>query len=106
MIRLKFSPQAQSDLRGLGEHLVEVAGPRIAARYLRGLRRRLSRLREMPKTGVLLPDYGEGVRFVPYQSHVIYYELTEVLTVLRVLHAAQNRDAIMRGYKPSGTAEE
>ena len=55
----------------------------------------------MPKTGVLVPDYGPKTRFVPCGSHIIYYEIdVRDLVVLRVLHASQDRDAIMRGGEP------
>lgn len=77
-------------------YLRREAGPRKAARYLRDINQRLARLREMPKAGVALPEYGPSVRFVPCRRHVIYYELdAQFVVILRVLHAAQDRDSIM-----------
>lgn len=81
----------------IAEYLRAEAGPRAAARYMRDLHIRLAHLREAPKVGVLVPDYGPGTRFVPCRRHVIYYEVeTKHLVVLRVLHAAQDRRSIMR----------
>jgi toxin ParE1/3/4 len=94
---LRFAVEARADMVSIADYLRAEAGPRAAARYLRDLHQRLSRLRERPKVGVLVPDYGAGVRFVPCRRHVIYYEVEKKhVVVLRVLHGAQDRDAIMR----------
>lgn len=95
---LRFSPEARVDLRNLTFYLRDEAGPRAAAKYARDISHRLERLRTTPKAGVLLPDYGAHVRFVPCRRHIIYFELQQrTVVILRVLHALQDRDAIMRG---------
>lgn len=84
------------------EYLRREAGPRVAARYLRDINQRLIRLRDMPRTGVALPEYGPSVRFVPCRRHVVYYELeAQVVIILRILHAAQDRESIMLERKKS-----
>lgn len=51
----------------------------------------------MPQTGSLRPEFGEGVRFHISGSYVIYVDVREdAVEVLRILHAAQDRDYIMR----------
>ncbi len=94
--RLRYSPEARADLQSAKDYLYQEAGPRVAARYIRSLRDRLDRLREMPKTGVAIPEYGATVRFAPCRRHLIYYELeNRTIVVLRILHSARDRDAIM-----------
>jgi toxin ParE1/3/4 len=93
---LRFSPEARADLQAMGSYFRREAGPRAAARYLRDVSQRLARLRQSPKTGVALPEYGDSVRFVPCRRHVIYYELdSRGVIVLRILHASQDRESIM-----------
>lgn len=95
--KLQFSDDAQADLRTLAFYLAREAGPRVAAKQLRRLRERAARLPDMPRTGPSYEDQGDAVRFVPVGSYVIYYEVTpDRVIILRVLHAARDRDAIMR----------
>ena len=94
--KLQFGDSAQTDLRMISLYLAREAGPRVAAKQLRRLRDRAVRLRDMPRTGPSYDDHGDAVRFVPCGPYVIYYQVTTAeVIVLRVLHAAQDRDAIM-----------
>jgi plasmid stabilization system protein ParE len=44
------------------------------------------------------PKFGAKTRFTPCGSYVIYYDADpKVVAVLRVLHAARDRDAIFGG---------
>lgn len=98
MWRLSISPEARGDIQALSTYLRAEAGPRAAARYLRALQARIARLREMPFAGVLTEDHGGSIRFVPCRRHIIYYEVaSDRVLVLRVLHHARDRDAILRG---------
>jgi toxin ParE1/3/4 len=105
--RLAFSPEARADMRAIGAYIHAEAGPSMAARYLRDLSARLELLRDMPLTGVMAPEFGDAVRYVPCRRHVLYYEAKDgIVLVLRVLHHAQDRDTIMRGVQEEALAFE
>lgn len=53
--------------------------------------------RETPTTGAPRSEYQPNCRLVIEQPYLIYYDFDgAVMTVLRVLHHARDRDALMR----------
>ena len=95
--RLTFSPQAERDLAEIEAWLVREASPKAAASVLERIVARLELVTELPFSGVPRPEFGPETRFVRTSSYVIYYDARETeVDVLRVLHKAQDRDAIMR----------
>jgi|GEM_PF-3685005 len=51
----------------------------------------------MPLGGAARPEFGETVRFVTAGRYLIYYETSDQdLTILRILHAARDRNSILR----------
>lgn len=62
------------------------------------VRRKIATAREMPEAGTPRPEYDPACRFVTIRPYVIYYIVSErVMTIVRILHWAQDRDDIMRG---------
>ena len=93
---LTVAPLARLDLAAIRKWLLVEAGPRAAHKMVAAIGTRISGLREWPLAGVAQPDLGERVRFVPVSPYVIYYELTDGrLHVLRILHGARDRGALM-----------
>lgn len=94
----RVSPEAEKDLDEMEAWLLENWGPLAAANVIEAVLNRISALADMPLAGTLKPEFGEAVRFVTAGRYVIYYETASGgLTILRILHGARNRDAMMRG---------
>ncbi len=52
----------------------------------------------MPHSGVARPEYRPNCRFVVEDPYLIYYDFNgRQVLILRILHKARNRDAIMGG---------
>ena len=92
-----LSAEALNDIASIRSHLLREAGPAVSSRVVGRIRKKLAGVERMPRTGSLRPEFGENVRFHVSGSYVIYVEVREdAVEFLRILHAAQDRDAIMR----------
>lgn len=61
----------------------------------------------MPETGVARPEFRPDCRFVVEHPYMIYYVFAHgEMVVLRILHAARDRDSIMRGVQEEALAFE
>lgn len=91
-----LSAEALRDIAGIRQYLLGEAGPAVSSRVVGGIRKKLASIERMPRTGGLRPEFGKGVRFHISGSYVIYVAVRDDgVEVLRILHAAQDRDAIM-----------
>ena len=91
-----LSSEALKDIAGIRRYLLKEAGPAVSSRVVGRIRKKLASIEHMPRTGGPRPEFGEGVRFHISGSYVIYVLVRDHgVEVLRVLHAAQDRDAIM-----------
>lgn len=98
----RVSPEAERDLDETEAWLTDNWGPLAAANI--AVLDRIAKLPDMPLAGALRPEFGEDVRFVTAGRYVIYYEARAGdLVVLRILHGARDREALMRR---SSEAEE
>ena len=104
---VEISPLAQADLDDIEDWLAGTAGARVAARVVETVFARVARLADDALTGTPRPEYGVDTRFVVTRPYVIYFDVTGGrVTVLRILHAARDRDAIMRGVQEEAVAFE
>lgn len=93
---VRLSSEALKDIAEIRQYLLREAGPAVSSRVVGRIRKRLSAIERMPRTGGLRPEFGEGVRFHVSGSYVIYVMVrNDGVEVLRILHAAQDRDTIM-----------
>ena len=93
----RVSPEAEQDLDEMELWLTENWGPLAAANIIEAVLDRIAALADMPLAGAPRPEFGETVRFVTASRYLIDYEVSERdLTVLRILHGAQDRASIMR----------
>lgn len=91
-----LSSEALNDIASIRSYLLREAGPAVSSRVVARIRKKLASVERMPRTGSLRPEFGEGVRFHISGSYVIYVEVrNDGVEVLRILHASQDRDAIM-----------
>jgi toxin ParE1/3/4 len=91
-----LSTLALSDLASIRRHLLLEAGPAVSSRVVKRIRTKLAGIERMPHSGSLRPEFGEGVRFHVTGPYVLYVQVNDQsVEVLRILHAAQDRDAMM-----------
>lgn len=90
------SAAAEQDIDEMESWLTQNWGPVAAANIIEAVLDRIAALADMPFTGAPRPEFGEAVRLATSGRYVIYYEATDdSLVILRILHAARDRDAIM-----------
>jgi toxin ParE1/3/4 len=95
-VRLQYAAGARGDLADIRSYLRREGSPAIAQRMVVRLRRAVAAAQAMPQSGAPRPEFGEHCRFVIERPYVIYYACAgDVMTVLRILHAARDRDQIM-----------
>lgn len=95
MRRLRVTPVAKSDLRGIWAYIAD-DNPRAADRFLRRLYGRMLRLPRYPEIGERYDQYRPGLRGIVEGSYVIFYEITpDAVHIFRVLHGARNWEAIL-----------
>lgn len=101
----RVSPEAEQDLDQMEVWLSANWGPQAAANTVETVLQRIAALEEAPFSGSLRPEFGEAVRFVTAGRYVIYFEARpDRLNILRILHQARDRDAIMRGVQEAAEA--
>jgi toxin ParE1/3/4 len=89
----------------LVEHFAYIAAdsPRAASRFLENAEALFESLLEMPGMGTPLPDINPrfpGLRRISvkgFPNHVVYYSPEgDDIRILRILHAARDRDWVLR----------
>ena len=97
-LSISITRSAEEDLTQIERWWVREASSAIADRVLGGIEEKITRLADTAPLGASRPEYGQDVRFVRAKPYVIYYRIAENrVIVLRILHQARDRDAIMGG---------
>lgn len=93
---VELSAEALADIAEINTYLRSEAGPAVSTRVLARIRKKLAAIERMPNTGALRPEFGEGMRLHVCGAYVIYVQVgADRVEVVRVLHAARDRDSIM-----------
>lgn len=90
MVRL--APEAQDDLAGIYDYIVEVSGSSVVAdRYLDRLGNFLSGLSVFPERGTLRDDVRDGLRIIGFERNasVAFIVENEKVIILRILGKGQ-----------------
>ena len=103
--RLRYAPAALADISEIHAHLRAETSLAVANRVVSGIRDDIRRRREMPLLGAPRSEFGDGCRMLISGSYVAYYSIADgEMIVLRILHQARDRDAIMRRGVQEGPA--
>ncbi len=89
-LKLRFDPQAVSDLRAIRAYLLAEAGPLIADRIRNHLRKRMESLRRSPRLGTATTE--PDIRMLPaarYPYRIYYTIALEAVVILHVRHSAR-----------------
>lgn len=91
MADLRFTRDANADLRAILNYSVSEWGQTTASDYVRRLHHSCRRLADRPESGRPRPDLREGLRSLTVASHIIFYRIDPAaIIILRVLHARQD----------------
>ncbi len=97
---VELSAEALADIAEIRIYLRREAGPAVSTRVLARIRKKLAAVERMPDTGSLRPEFGEGMRLHVSDAYILYVQVgADKVEVIRILHAAQDRDVIMSGRK-------
>ena len=84
---------AYADLEEIEGYTLDTWGEAQRDRYISGLFDKFDAVAENPELGRARPELAEGVRSLPHERHVIFYEIIAGRChILRVLHHARDVD--------------
>lgn len=87
MASFRLAALAYEDLEEIDRYTLETWGEEQRVRYITGLFEHFEKIAASPGLGRARPELAEGVHALPYQRHVIFYELHGGRChILRVLH--------------------
>jgi toxin ParE1/3/4 len=89
----RLSALAEQDLDDIWSYVAEDASLETADRLIDALFDRFELLVEQPRMGRNRPEFGEGVRSIVVESHVIYYRHEQDVLIARVLHGRRDQVA-------------
>lgn len=91
MAKLRLSKAAQDDLVGIRLFSNMEFGAGTTDSYMRGFNNAFRRLRDFPRWGAPVEEFGEDLRCITHRSHRIFYrvESSEVV-VIRIIHHARD----------------
>jgi plasmid stabilization system protein ParE len=96
-LRVFVSDKARADLAEIRAYYHRVAGPVVAKRILTHIRTTFAAIARAPRAGSIHSEFGGEVRLRNAPPYVVYVEIfPDRAEILRVLHHARDRDAIIR----------
>lgn len=94
MAKYVLAPLADADVEEIWFYVAQYDSE-FADTYVQDLAKEFSFLAENPKAGKRRPDLAPDLRFFPYRRYCIFYYPTESgVEISRVLHSAQDIEAI------------
>lgn len=90
MMSFRFTLRAERDIEEIGDFIAS-DNPARAVTFISELTERCRDLVDYPAAAPLRPEFGPGVRMIPFGRYLIFY-LVEAggLAILRVIHSARN----------------
>jgi toxin ParE1/3/4 len=89
----RLSALAEQDLADIWSYVAEDASFATADRLIDAIFDRFELLVEQPLIGRARPEFGEGVRSLVVESHVVYYRYEQDVLIARVLHGRRDQAA-------------
>jgi toxin ParE1/3/4 len=90
-----FRPEAEADLIGLYEYIAEVAGTRIAGRYIDRIEAACMALADFPKRGTRRDDIRPGLRTIGFERRapIVYRVLPARVEIVAIAYGGRNFEA-------------
>lgn len=89
----RLSALVEKDLDDIWSYIAEDASLETADRLIDAIFDRFELLVEQPRMGRNRPEFGEGVRSIVVENHVIYYRHEQDVLIARVLHGRRDQAA-------------
>lgn len=99
MASFSLARAAYADLEEIDQYTLTTWGEAKRDEYIRALFDRFRDVAALPEQGRARPELAPGVRSLPHERHVIFYEYEEEderCVILRVLHASRDVDTAFR----------
>jgi toxin ParE1/3/4 len=93
-MKVEFSPLSRADFVEI-YHWISADRPDAADRMVIKLQARARHLGRYPYFGSAAPDCGANVRVTTIPPYVIYYQVTDHIRILRVLHGARDHGPLV-----------
>lgn len=91
-----FTAIAKQDLVEIGEYIAR-DNPHRALTFVSNLEERCQKIPPFPEIGQLHPEYGEGVRIIPYGNYLIVYTIQpDYIRIERILSGFRNLPDILQ----------
>lgn len=91
--RIRITPEAEHDLRAIGDYIVSQHAPLAAKRFVAALRRRIAALKSFPSAYGLAPEaqaVGVDLRQMIHGIYRVLYTVeNQIVTIHAVRHGAR-----------------
>jgi toxin ParE1/3/4 len=89
-MRCELSPQAEIDLREIGDYIAR-DNPQRAASFVGELLAHCQRIAEQPEAYPARPELSEGLRSCAHQRYVIFFSASpERVRIERIIHGSRD----------------
>ncbi len=90
MLKLAFTPMAQTDLESIGDYIAK-DDPVQALAFINKIQKKCIQISHNPKAHPLRPEISQEIRSCPLQKYVIFFtEENSTLVIIRILHGAMD----------------
>ena len=91
-MRCEFTARAEADLESIGDYIAK-DNPLRAVTFIQEVRKRCYDIAKTPLVAPLMPEYGEGMRRVPFGRYLIFYSIgDQAVIVEHVRHSARHSE--------------
>ena len=95
MYRIVITNRAKYDLIDIGDYIAyTLMALGTARRFIRGLRKVINSLKEMPQRFGLVDDddlRSKGIYCLPYKNYYVFYEIVDIMNTVVILRIGYNR---------------
>jgi len=93
--RFRVSRAARDDLLRIGRFTEHRWGTAKRNHYLKQLDEAFELISENESIGMVCDETSSGYRKFPEASHVIYYRVTDMVEIIRILHERMDPDSLL-----------
>jgi plasmid stabilization system protein ParE len=92
-LKIRITPEAESDLRAIGDYVVSQHAPKAARRFIKSIRRQIASLKTFPEAYGLAPEAaaaGIDLRQLMHGMYRVLYTVEgKAVTIHAVRHGAR-----------------
>jgi toxin ParE1/3/4 len=93
-MRCEFSARAEADLESIGDYIAQ-DNPARALSFFQEIRQCCQNMAAQPLAAPLRPEYGEGIRRMPFGRYLIFYSVgDQSILIEHVRHSARKPEKL------------